>query len=113
MKLLVSLLFPFPLRKRPELLFIDKWSQPRDLYLTIVICSLAAAVQYASSSQRSFFSCQRYLQQHPFFFLDRGWDQTGSNGANLIFPQVLGIPTADGAPNASVNQWIVGIINSG
>ena len=47
------------------------------------------------------------------FFLDRGWDQTGSNGANLIFPQVLGIPTADGAPNASVNQWIVGIINSG
>ena len=46
-------------------------------------------------------------------FSDRGWDQTGSNGANLIFPQVLGIPTADGDPNASVNQWIVGIINSG
>ena len=110
-KLLVSLLLPFPLSKRVELL-IDRWSQPRDLYLTIVICSLAAAVQYASSSQRNFFPCQRYLQQHPFF-LDRGWDQTGSNGANLIFPQVLGIPTADGAPNASVNQWIVGIINSG
>jgi sugar porter (SP) family MFS transporter len=65
-----------------------KWSQPRDLYLTIVICSLAAAVQ--------------------------GWDQTGSNGANLIFPGVLNISTTDPDPNvASVNQWIVGVINSG
>jgi hypothetical protein len=48
-----------------------------------------------------------------FLFSDRGWDQTGSNGANLIFPQVLGIPTTAGSPNANVNQWIVGIINSG
>jgi sugar porter (SP) family MFS transporter len=63
-----------------------KWSQPRDLYLTVIICSLAAAVQ--------------------------GWDQTGSNGANLLFPQALSIPTDNGAPNASVNQWIVGVINS-
>ena len=44
----------------------------------------------------------------------RGWDQTGSNGANLSFPQVFHIdtdPTKD--PHASRNQWIVGIINSG
>ncbi|KAF8808916.1 sugar transporter [Phlegmacium glaucopus] len=63
-----------------------KWSQPRDLYLTVVICSLAAAVQ--------------------------GWDQTGTNGANLSFPQVFGIPTEDGNPNVARNQWIVGVINS-
>jgi sugar porter (SP) family MFS transporter len=63
-----------------------KWSQPRDLYLTVVICSLAAAVQ--------------------------GWDQTGSNGANLSFPQVFNISTDDTDPNAARNQWIVGVINS-
>ena len=37
----------------------------------------------------------------------RGWDQTGSNGANLSFPTVLGIGSTTGA-----DPWIVGIINS-
>ncbi|GLB43015.1 putative major facilitator superfamily, sugar transporter (TC 2.A.1.1) family protein [Lyophyllum shimeji] len=64
-----------------------KWSQPRDLYLTVIICSLAAAVQ--------------------------GWDQTGSNGANLSFPIEFGISDAAGTPNAAQHQWIVGLINSG
>ncbi|KAH0580337.1 hypothetical protein H2248_001841 [Termitomyces sp. 'cryptogamus'] len=64
-----------------------KWSQPRDLYMTVVVCSLAAAVQ--------------------------GWDQTGSNGANLSFPDEFGISIATGAPNAANHQWIVGLINSG
>ncbi|KAF8885214.1 major facilitator superfamily domain-containing protein [Infundibulicybe gibba] len=64
-----------------------KWSQPRDLYLTVVICSLAAAVQ--------------------------GWDQTGSNGANLSFPQEFNITTEPGNPNADTNQWIIGLINAG
>ncbi|KAF8344415.1 sugar transporter [Amanita rubescens] len=62
-----------------------KWRQPRDLYMTVIICSLAAAVQ--------------------------GWDQTGSNGANLSFPQQFGIP--DSGPEAARNQWIIGLINSG
>ena len=50
---------------------------------------------------------------------DRGWDQTGSNGANLSWPDALGVsddqPLADGSynPNASNNQWIVGLVNSG
>ena len=66
-----------------------------------------------SSSQHKFFFVSTLLTTTPFLFFDRGWDQTGSNGANLIFPQVLGIPTDNGAPNASVNQWIVGVINSG
>ncbi|KAG5638132.1 hypothetical protein H0H81_001735 [Sphagnurus paluster] len=64
-----------------------KWSQPRDLYLTVIICSLAAAVQ--------------------------GWDQTGSNGANLSFPQEFGISFAAGTPNAKTHEWIVGVINAG
>ncbi|KDR71828.1 hypothetical protein GALMADRAFT_253598 [Galerina marginata CBS 339.88] len=64
-----------------------RWSQPKSLYLTIIICSLAAAVQ--------------------------GWDQTGSNGANLSFPQALGISSEPGDPNAQKNEWIVGVINAG
>ena len=39
---------------------------------------------------------------------NRGWDQTGSNGANLSFPDAFGIPE-----QASVkNQWLVGIVNA-
>ncbi|KAF9522875.1 hypothetical protein CPB83DRAFT_899259 [Crepidotus variabilis] len=64
-----------------------RWHLPADLYKTIIICSLAAAVQ--------------------------GWDQTGSNGANLSFPVALGIPNSPGSPNAKRNDWIVGLINSG
>jgi MFS family permease len=39
-------------------------------------------------------------------------DQTGSNGANLSFPDALGIPTKDN-PNAARNQWLQGLINAG
>ncbi|EIT76529.1 putative transporter [Aspergillus oryzae 100-8] len=61
-----------------------KWRQPWPLYFTIGLCSIGAAVQ--------------------------GWDQTGSNGANLSFPDALGIPEK-GALKAR-NQWLVGILNS-
>lgn len=65
-----------------------KWSQPWDLYKTIITCSLAAAVQ--------------------------GWDQTGSNGANLSFPKEFNIQDdIPGDPNMVRNQWIVGLVNSG
>ncbi|KAF8891726.1 hypothetical protein BD779DRAFT_1512736 [Infundibulicybe gibba] len=64
-----------------------KWSQPRALYMTVIVCSLAAAVQ--------------------------GWDQTGSNGANLSFPIEFNISTDAADPvAASRNQWIVGVINA-
>lgn len=42
-----------------------KWRMPTRLFLTIVTCSIGAAVQ--------------------------GWDQTGSNGATLFFPAAYGI----------------------
>ncbi|KDR75375.1 hypothetical protein GALMADRAFT_123213 [Galerina marginata CBS 339.88] len=63
-----------------------KWRQPRDLYMTIILCSIAAAVQ--------------------------GWDQTGSNGANLSFPIEFNINPDAGQPNSGRNEWIVGLVNS-
>jgi len=72
---------------------LHKWRHPKTLYFTIILCSIGAAVQ--------------------------GWDQTGSNGANLSFPDALGIPVektfADGTvnPNAAKNQWLQGLINAG
>ncbi|KAJ3572394.1 hypothetical protein NP233_g3117 [Leucocoprinus birnbaumii] len=62
-----------------------KWDQPKDLYFTVILCSIAAAVQ--------------------------GWDQTGSNGANLSFPDEFNISTTDPV-NGARNEWIVGVINA-
>jgi len=67
-----------------------RWKHPRTLYFTIILNSIAAAIQ--------------------------GWDQTGSNGANLSFPIEFGIP--DSAPyctdkaTCDKNSWIVGFVNS-
>ncbi|KAI9890957.1 MAG: hypothetical protein M1814_003458 [Vezdaea aestivalis] len=71
---------------------LHKWRQPWRLYFTVILCSIGAAVQ--------------------------GWDQTGSNGANLGFPDEFGIPTDQkkGAPpieHLDYNNWIVGLVNSG
>lgn len=59
-----------------------KWRVPRTLYLTIITCSIGAAVQ--------------------------GWDQEGSNGANLSFPEALGLDL-----NTNYGIYIQGLINSG
>ena len=65
---------------------LHKWRQPRSLYLTVILCSVGAAVQ--------------------------GWDQTGSNGANLSWPLAFGVP--DSGPNKTArNGWIVGVVNAG
>lgn len=58
-----------------------KWRVPRTLYLTIITCSIGAAVQ--------------------------GWDQTGSNGANLSFPDVFGI-----GGKSDHDTFLVGLINA-
>ena len=65
---------------------IHKWRQPRSLYFTVILCSIGAAVQ--------------------------GWDQTGSNGANLSWPVAFGVPDSGEGSNA-YNGWIVGVVNSG
>ncbi|KAJ9611716.1 hypothetical protein H2200_004900 [Cladophialophora chaetospira] len=58
-----------------------KWHQPRAMWVTTLVCSIGAAVQ--------------------------GWDQTGSNGANLSFPTEFGI-----ASDSAHDRWLVGLINS-
>lgn len=78
--------------------YAHKWSHPKLLYMTIFVCSIGAATQ--------------------------GWDQTGSNGANLSFPLEFGIPESSpvgvlpGQPGyvtdaeAQRNQWLVGVVNA-
>ena len=57
-----------------------KWHGPFMLWYAIALCAVGAATQ--------------------------GWDQTGSNGANLSFPEEFGI---DGTGR---DEWIVGVVNS-
>lgn len=57
-----------------------KWHGPYMLWYSIALCAVGAATQ--------------------------GWDQTGSNGANLSFPVALGI-NGEGR-----DEWIVGLVNS-
>ncbi|KAL1584387.1 hypothetical protein WHR41_06395 [Cladosporium halotolerans] len=66
-----------------------RWRHPLALYFTIIVCSIGAAVQ--------------------------GWDQTGSNGANLSFPVEFGIGEGEteGAPNQVRDSWLVGLVNAG
>lgn len=68
----------------------NRWRHPRMLYFTIILNSIAAAIQ--------------------------GWDQTGSNGANLTFAEQFGIPDSgpacEAAGTCDKNSWIVGFVNS-
>ncbi|KAI4204977.1 MAG: hypothetical protein LQ350_000829 [Teloschistes chrysophthalmus] len=58
-----------------------KWHGPFMLWYSISLCAVGAATQ--------------------------GWDQTGSNGANLSFPKEFGIDSDQGR-----DQWIVGAVNA-
>ncbi|PHH83064.1 hypothetical protein CDD82_3722 [Ophiocordyceps australis] len=60
-----------------------RWRMPMRLFLTIATCSIGAAVQ--------------------------GWDQTGTNGANLFFPQYYGLDPE----HSDRDSIIVGLINAG
>ncbi|EDN02138.1 hypothetical protein HCAG_00002 [Histoplasma mississippiense (nom. inval.)] len=66
---------------------LHKWRQPKPLFFTIILCSIGAAVQ--------------------------GWDQTGSNGANLSFPGSRSISLRKITRMRRGNQWIVGLVNAG
>lgn len=59
--------------------YAHKWHGSKQLWYSIGLCAVGAATQ--------------------------GWDQTGSNGANLSFPQEFGLEGPRG-------EWIVGIINA-
>lgn len=60
-----------------------RFKQPIALYTTIITCCVGAAVQ--------------------------GWDQTGSNGANLEWPQAFGLNTK---ASSSRGSWIFGLVNA-
>lgn len=66
-----------------------RWKHPKMLYFCIILNSISAAIQ--------------------------GWDQTGSNGANLSFPQAFGIADTGAectaAGTCESNSWIIGAIN--
>lgn len=57
-----------------------KWHGPKMLWYSIALCAVGAATQ--------------------------GWDQTGSNGANLSFPKEFGLVGTDRG------EWIVGVVNA-
>ncbi|RYP21379.1 hypothetical protein DL765_002280 [Monosporascus sp. GIB2] len=59
-----------------------KWRMPWRLFLTIVTCSIGAAVQ--------------------------GWDQTGSNGATIFFPEFYGI-----GGKSDHDTLLTGLVNAG
>lgn len=59
-----------------------RFRQPFSLYITIIVCSVGAAVQ--------------------------GWDQTGSNGANLNWPKAFGLNT----DSSSNDTWVYGLVNA-
>ncbi|KAL7624888.1 hypothetical protein AAE478_004102 [Parahypoxylon ruwenzoriense] len=61
---------------------LHRWRMPARLFLTIATCSIGAAVQ--------------------------GWDQTGTNGANIFFPAVYGI-----GGTTVRDRILVGLVNSG
>ncbi|WWC73562.1 uncharacterized protein I206_107534 [Kwoniella pini CBS 10737] len=63
-----------------------KWHYPWKLWFTVITCAIGAATQ--------------------------GWDQTGSNGANLSFPTEFGIATPVGQPGGAADEWKVGFVNS-
>ncbi|KAF3065381.1 putative polyol transporter 6 [Daldinia childiae] len=61
---------------------LHRWRMPARLFLTIATCSIGAAVQ--------------------------GWDQTGSNGANIFFPAYYGI-----GGSTTRERLLVGLVNAG
>ena len=81
-----------------------RWKQPFELYYLVVMCSLAAAVQgvghLAFSAPTKLISIVTQM------------DESVINGANLFYAPQFGIdPSVDG-PDASRNQWLLGLVNS-
>lgn len=87
---------------REELLIFEletqhRWKHPFALYATVFVCSIGAAVQYGSLNLPATTTADTA----------RGWDQTGSNGANLTFPVEFGI-----ASGSSRDYWLLGLVNA-
>jgi hypothetical protein len=94
-----------------------RWKHPWALYYTIILNSIAAAIQGWDQVRR-----RRSIPPpcHAQTDIITPLLQTGSNGANLSFPVALGIPDTAGSscgPVASQgdcakNSWIIGLVNA-
>ena len=90
-----------------------RWRQPKLLYFTIFLNSVAAAIQGWDQTGRP-TSVKIFDEARTYFGAIKG-----SNGANLSFPQEFGIaatgPQCDepgGAARCDRNSWIVGVVNA-
>ncbi|RFU33303.1 hypothetical protein B7463_g3020, partial [Scytalidium lignicola] len=85
-----------------------RWKHPRTLYFTIILNSIAAAIQGWDQTGR--LSSYHTLKTSQLIFY------TGSNGANLTFAIILGIndsgPECTAAGTCARNSWLIGFINS-
>lgn len=80
-----------------------RWDQPMTLYWLVVMCSVAAAVQGVGFTGFSAIIELTVCAQ---------MDETVINGAQIFYQVQFGINSATGEPNASRNQWLVGLVNS-
>ena len=83
-----------------------RWDQPWQLYYLVILCSMAAAVQGVSKPLSKIFLI------HSVLISQSQMDESVINGANLFFPDQFGIGTEASNPNASRNQWLLGLVNS-
>jgi hypothetical protein len=89
-----------------------RWRHPKALYLTIILNSVAAAIQ---GWDQTGMPQSRFDYAHAQMLTS----MTGSNGANLSFAIALGIPDDDehclplgGEALCAKNAWLVGMVNS-
>jgi len=105
-----------------EALLIERtkrWHHPKMLYFTIILNSIAAAIQ-------GWDQTGMLTAENNFAVSRTEYSCTGSNGANLSFPDAFGIPDTDDTTCVKLgtctpcsqlgtcekNSWIIGFINS-
>ncbi|KAL8290001.1 hypothetical protein RQP46_002940 [Phenoliferia psychrophenolica] len=91
----------------------NKWSHPRTLSVfsnSESVAGVAGVALGLGTDSLSLFSLTILLSS--LGACVQGWDQTGSNGANLSFPVAFGISDAKTDPNYATNVWLVGLVNA-
>lgn len=78
--------------------------QPPAFWITICCTCIAAVLQYATFDFRCWKSILMWQPR-------RGWDQTGSNGANLEWPAAFDL-VVDGENPVESDVWILGVVNA-
>jgi MFS family permease len=78
----------------------NKWSQPKLLYLVIILCSTCAAVQGMGEGSPYFFL--------PGTYIDKLLDETVVNGAQIFYTKQFGI----GDKTSDRDSWLTGLVNS-